>query len=66
MVIAELVQQLRAMRKNARLTQAWIARRIGVTETSVGAWEAGTKVPSARHLAAWADVLGVRLTLGSL
>lgn len=40
-------------------SQAWLAAQIGSHVTSVSDWERGANQPSARHLRAIADVLGV-------
>lgn len=62
-VIAALVAELRILRMAAGLTQARLARLIGVDEASVSNWERGRKIPSAIHLAAWAAAFGARLNL---
>jgi|HubBroStandDraft_6_1064221.scaffolds.fasta_scaffold3077776_2 DNA-binding transcriptional regulator YiaG len=50
-------QELQRLRKRAKLTQAALAHRLGVTETSVARWERG-----AREISAATENL-IRLTL---
>lgn len=48
-------KRLHQMRKNARLTQAEIAKIIGVSRISVVRWEAGVRVPSLADLCAFVE-----------
>ncbi len=50
-------QALQRLRKRAKLTQATLARRLGVTETTVARWERGARAISA------ASANLIRLTL---
>lgn len=48
---------LRFCRKNARITQADLARMIGVSQSTVAGWENGSMYPSADKLPAIAEAL---------
>jgi transcriptional regulator with XRE-family HTH domain len=51
---------LQIAREKARLSQSEVARRMGKTPSYVGHMEGGTRNPSLRTLAAFADAIGVR------
>lgn len=42
-------QELRRLRRRAKLTQAALAQRLGVTETTVARWERGARSISPAH-----------------
>jgi transcriptional regulator with XRE-family HTH domain len=44
-------------RVEARLSQATLGRLVGVSETTVAAWERGRAAPTAHHLASIADAV---------
>ena len=52
-------QRIAALRKNARLSQAELARALGVSPSAVGMYEQGRREPSAACLVALAQVFGV-------
>jgi transcriptional regulator with XRE-family HTH domain len=58
----KLVERLVAARKQARLSQADVAARLGVTQTAVSYWENGKREISLSEAVAYAEVVG--LTLG--
>ena len=47
----------REIRKRAGLTQADVARAVGVVQPTVAAWEAGRRVPPASYALKLADLL---------
>lgn len=51
--------RLKAARERKQLSQAALARQLGVTQTLPGQWERGEKVPSADKLQRLAELLGV-------
>lgn len=52
-------QRIAALRKNARLSQAELARALGVSPSAVGMYEQGRREPSAACLVALAQVFGI-------
>jgi transcriptional regulator with XRE-family HTH domain len=55
----EFVASLAAERRRRRLSQTRLARRVGVTQQVLSAWETGAARPTRAHLAAWAIALEV-------
>ena len=51
--------RLTKARGTRRLTQADVSARIGVSQSYLSKWEAGTKRPSPAHLRALLDLYGV-------
>ncbi|WP_165968915.1 helix-turn-helix transcriptional regulator [Actinomadura sp. KC06] len=58
-----LVQQLIKARYAQDLNQAQLAERMGRWPSTVGAWEAGSRIPNMASLDEWAAALGLRITL---
>ena len=56
---ARLGRHLRALRVGSGLTLQWIADTVGVTISTVTAWERGTCMPSLDRFPLLADTLGV-------
>ena len=52
---------LRAMRRAAGISQAELARRVGVTTAAVCKWENGQSWPSAWYIPAIAEALGCNI-----
>lgn len=59
----QLPQLLKAFRKNAKLTQADVALRLGVTQQTVSAMERNAETVSAERLMKLMSILGVDLVL---
>jgi transcriptional regulator with XRE-family HTH domain len=59
--LTSLGPNIRAARAAAGVKQAELARRIGVTPTTVWKWENARVVPPLERIAQIADVLGVTL-----
>lgn len=53
------LREERARATPAAFTQAAVARRLGVAESTLRAWETGASVPRKRHARALARDLGV-------
>jgi transcriptional regulator with XRE-family HTH domain len=51
--------RIRKARENARISQAELARRIGISKTAMNAIEGGATDPRASRIVAIAQVLGV-------
>lgn len=58
-----IAQALEAARIEQRLTLVDVARRVFVDRTTVRAWETGKSTPFLDNAAAWANALGMNLTL---
>ena len=43
-------EKLKELRKNQNLTQSDIAKKLGITRSSVNAWELGISIPSTRYI----------------
>ena len=56
MMIAEKIKYLREQNK---LTQAALAKKIGITRSGVNAWELGISVPSTQYIVELASLFGV-------
>jgi transcriptional regulator with XRE-family HTH domain len=54
-------EKIRARRDLARLSQEELAERVGVAQSTLGRWEAGTGEPKLRQALALARALGVSL-----
>ena len=59
----QLPQLLKALRKSARLTQADVALRLGVTQQTVSALERNAEAVSTARLLKLLHILGVELVL---
>lgn len=51
-------EQLKKLRKSAKLTQKEAARKIGVSQSSISMWETGGSTPQTKNLVRIADVYG--------
>lgn len=60
-----LIRELAARRVALGLSQGAVADRIGVSRLSVTRWESGHQDTSIARLAAYAQAVGLRLTLVS-
>lgn len=47
------------MREQSALTQAELAKRLGITRSSVNAWEMGISVPSTQYVVELAEIFKV-------
>jgi DNA-binding XRE family transcriptional regulator len=45
-----LAQKIKLLRDNAKMTQAELARTLGLSRSSVNAWEMGLSVPSTQYV----------------
>ena len=54
-----VADRIKALREKKGLTQAALARKLGVTRSSVNAWELGISVPSTQYLVELACIFGV-------
>lgn len=54
-----IAERIAALREQRHLTQAELAKRLGVTRSSVNAWKLGISVPSTQYLVELAVLFGV-------
>ena len=54
-----VADRIKHLREQQGLTQAELARRLGVTRSSVNAWELGISVPSTQYVVELADLFRV-------
>ena len=52
-------ERLRQLREENRLTQSELAKRLGITRSSVNAWEMGISVPSTQYVVELAELFKV-------
>ena len=55
-MVAERISELR---EQQNMTQAELAKRLGITRSSVNAWEQGISVPSTQYIVELAALFGV-------
>ena len=58
-----LLRELRAIRREQRMSMGDLAETIGVPKTSVQRWELGLNVPRLPMLLDWAQALGMRVVM---
>lgn len=51
--------RIRTLRENAKMTQSELAKRLGITRSSVNAWEMGISVPSTQYIVELAELFKV-------
>lgn len=54
-----LAEKIKLLREHVKLTQSDLARQMGLTRSSVNAWEMGLSVPSTQYIVALAKAFGV-------
>lgn len=54
-----VADRIKALRENEGQTQAALAKRLGITRSSVNAWELGISIPSTQYLVELASVFHV-------
>ena len=54
-----VAERIRQLREDKGLTQADLARRLGITRSSVNAWELGISVPSTQYVVELAQIFKV-------
>jgi transcriptional regulator with XRE-family HTH domain len=59
----EIIRHLEALRRKRGLSQADLARKMGIHPTRLSRLETGTQEPGVATLAAWCDALGARLEI---
>ena len=59
-MLAALRSRVKSLRQKAGLTQAELARRLEVSQATIGMIETGKRLPSAQLLTALAQALGIK------
>jgi len=54
-----IAERIKLLRKQHDLTQASLAKRLGITRASVNAWEMGISVPSTQYIVELSQIFGV-------
>ena len=54
-----VAERIKSLREKLELTQAEIARQLGISRAGVNAWEMGLAVPSTQYVVALAKMFGV-------
>ena len=54
-----IAERIKHMREQRGMTQAGLAKRLGITRSSVNAWELGISVPSTQYLVELAEIFQV-------
>ena len=54
-----VADRIKALREQAELTQSDLAKQLGITRSSVNAWEIGISIPSTQYIVELAQTFGV-------
>ena len=54
-----VADRIKALREQSNITQAMLARQLGITRSSVNAWEMGISVPSTQYVVELAAIFKV-------
>ncbi len=54
-----VAERIKFLREQKKLTQAELAKRLGITRSSVNAWEMGISIPSTQYIVELADIFSV-------
>lgn len=54
-----IADKIRMLRERGGMTQSELARRLGITRSSVNAWEMGLSIPSTQYVVELAGIFGV-------
>ncbi|MBP3493719.1 MAG: helix-turn-helix transcriptional regulator [Oscillospiraceae bacterium] len=54
-----IAERIKELRDQQNITQAQLARQLGITRSSVNAWEMGISVPSTQYVVELAMIFGV-------
>ena len=54
-----VADRIRSLRENRKLSQAQLAKKLGITRSSVNAWEMGISVPSTQYVVELSRLFGV-------
>lgn len=54
-----IAERIKFLREQKELTQAELAKKLGITRSSVNAWEMGISVPSTQYIVELANIFSV-------
>lgn len=54
-----VADRIKALREQREMTQSELAKQLGITRSSVNAWELGISVPSTQYVVELADIFKV-------
>ena len=54
-----VADRIKFLREQMQLTQAELSKRLGITRSSVNAWEMGISIPSTQYIVELADIFSV-------
>lgn len=54
-----IADRIKFLRENQQMTQTELSRRLGITRSSVNAWEIGISVPSTQYIVELAEIFRV-------
>ncbi len=54
-----IADKIKSLREQNSMTQAELAKRLGITRSSVNAWEMGISVPSTQYVVELAEIFDV-------
>lgn len=54
-----VADRIKVLREHQNKTQAELAKQLGITRSSVNAWESGISVPSTQYIVELAGIFGV-------
>lgn len=54
-----IADRIKLLREEHKLTQADLAKKLGITRSGVNAWEMGISVPSTQYIVELANLFGV-------
>lgn len=60
-MLYDVCDRIKRLREQKSMTQAELAKRLGITRASVNGWEMGLSVPSTQRLVELADIFDVSI-----
>ncbi|MBQ4641135.1 MAG: helix-turn-helix transcriptional regulator [Oscillospiraceae bacterium] len=54
-----VADRIRFLREQMQMTQTDLSKRLGITRSSVNAWELGISIPSTQYIVELAEIFGI-------